>query len=82
MNPQKVALCPEEYTCANCHKTNHKGWTDKEANAESESIFGVKNPKDDPRFVVVCDDCYQLMNPKNFPELVEKAKEELRTNKK
>ena len=63
-----------EYKCGNCGEINEKGWSDEESLKEAEENFGkpVKDWKD--KAVVICDDCYKKMNPKNFPELVEEVK--------
>ena len=63
-----------EYKCANCGEINEKGWTDREAEKEAELAFGkpVKEWNDIP--VLVCDDCYKLMLPANYPDLVDKAR--------
>ncbi len=63
-----------EYQCYNCKNIYQKGWSDEEQKKEAEEIFGkpVDEWKDEP--VVVCDDCFNKMHPKDNPELVEKAK--------
>jgi hypothetical protein len=48
----------ETFTCAMCGKTYDKEWTDEEAMAEAEGIFGDQLG-DDPD--VVCDDCFNKM---------------------
>ena len=52
----------EEYTCSLCKETFDKEWSDEEANKECEEIWGVKNASTDDRMVVVCDECYKMMN--------------------
>ena len=67
----------EKYTCAYCHNTYEKGWSDEEANKEAEINFG-KHPKDwNDEQVVICDDCYTLMFPPMHKELVEIAKKKI-----
>jgi rubredoxin len=64
-----------EYKCGHCGNVYEKGWTDEEAKKEAEEIFG-KHPDDwNDGQVVICDDCFNLMNPKNHPDLLEKTKE-------
>jgi len=63
-----------EYKCGHCGGVFEQGWTDEEAKKEATDIFG-KNPDDwNDGAVIVCDDCFQKMNPANYPDLVEKAK--------
>lgn len=69
-----------EYQCENCKGIFEKGWTDKEADAETEYYFGVKDAtsrigKD---MVVVWDDCFQKIHPEKNLDLVEKSKQELK----
>jgi rubredoxin len=66
---------PNEFECAACHNIYDKGWSDDEAKAEATEIFG-KNPDEwnEPQ-VLVCDDCFEKMNPANHPELVEQMKQ-------
>lgn len=62
---------PNDYQCAMCGGVFEKGWTDEEANAERESIFGksISLAECD----VICDDCFKLIDPANNPNLVEQA---------
>jgi len=48
----------DTYTCADCHMTFRKGWSDEEAKAEAAEVF-----PDVPLegYAVVCDDCYKKM---------------------
>lgn len=63
-----------EYKCAHCGNIYEKGWSDEESFAEATENFG-KHPKDwRDGLVIICDDCYQIMNPKNHPKEVELAK--------
>lgn len=51
----------DTYTCVMCKEVFEKGWTDEEADAETQKIFGVTRftaPCD-----VVCDDCWQNIKP-------------------
>lgn len=49
----------DTYTCEQCGGTFEKGWTDEEAQAEAERLWGEGGP-DDP--ATVCDDCFNAMN--------------------
>ena len=49
---------PDTFTCASCHQTFEKAWTDEEAAEELEDTFGNFEPSDCD---VVCDDCYREM---------------------
>ena len=63
-----------EYQCAMCKGIFEKGWSNEEAKAEAREFFG-KPPKewnDTP--LVICDDCFQKVHPKDNPEAVERAK--------
>ncbi len=53
-----VTSRPDEYTCSVCRETFDYEWTDEEAMAEAEAIFG-DSLGDDP--AVVCDDCWHKM---------------------
>ena len=58
------------YTCAMCGEAFNEGWTDEEAMAESVAVFGKLRPEE---LDVVCDDCYQKINPAYHPHQVETA---------
>lgn len=47
----------ETYTCSSCGVTFRKVWSDEEAQAEYEAVFG-SDAAADPEVSVVCDDCY------------------------
>jgi hypothetical protein len=50
----------ETYTCASCGGVFVKGWSDEEARAEHEAVFGLTVEQvADP--VTICDDCYVAM---------------------
>lgn len=70
-------VSPMEFTCVWCRKVFEGGWSNAEAEAEAERYFGVKNALSDPRMVVVCDECYQLMHPDAYPDLVREARNKL-----
>ena len=46
----------ETYMCARCGKTFISDWTEAEAQAEAEQLWGRRNPS---YFAVVCDDCFK-----------------------
>lgn len=46
-----------EFTCASCHQTFDKDWSDEEAAAEYGEVF----PDAVGAVDVVCDDCYNKM---------------------
>lgn len=72
-NPkQKVKR--EDYTCAHCGNTYEKGWSDEEAYAEATELFGKPPAEWNDEQVVICDDCFNKMHPKDNPEAVESAK--------
>lgn len=59
------------YKCAMCQGEFEKGWTDEEAQAEMKQTFGASMSA--RNCDLVCDDCYQKINPANHPHLVEEA---------
>ncbi len=44
-----------EFTCAHCHKTYPKAWSDEEALKE----YGENFNNAETELAVVCDDCYK-----------------------
>lgn len=46
----------EKYTCDCCEKTYEKSWSDSEAMAESEQLWGVI-PEEEQS--IICDDCFK-----------------------
>lgn len=49
-------MSEREFTCANCHQTFVSGWTEKEARAEAEALWGGVEPDE---AVTVCGDCFE-----------------------
>lgn len=62
------------YTCAMCHNTYEKDWSDEEALKEAENIFGkpVKDWKCSAE--IICDDCFNKVHPSKFPVALEAVK--------
>lgn len=62
------------YECEHCGEVFEEGWSEEESKAEAAEIFGkpIEEWKIEP--ILVCDDCYQKMLPKYYPDLVEKSK--------
>lgn len=54
------------FACTHCGRTFLKGWSDEDAAAEVEAIWGQV---DDP--VLVCDDCWQIIRPDRVPDAVD-----------
>ena len=52
-------LAPNEYECSVCGNVYEKGWTDEEATAEREEVWGPEFTNED--CAIVCDDCYKAM---------------------
>lgn len=48
----------DTFTCAHCHGTFEKDWTDEEAATEALEVWGPLGTDDQ---TIVCDDCYQAM---------------------
>ena len=63
----------EQFTCAVCHGTFDKGWSDEEARQERSEVFG--NAFKDEDCVIVCDDCY--VKPMSYKELKAKARKDM-----
>jgi hypothetical protein len=59
-----------EYKCSVCNEVYEKGWSDEEAMAESESIFGKHDDLE-----VVCDDCFNKMV--NVPDEEDDSEKEI-----
>ena len=51
------------YRCAACGDVCETGWSDAEANAEAEALWGVRQALTNPAFEVVCDDCWNRRSP-------------------
>lgn len=52
--PDSERLPVRKFTCDMCKETYTSGWTEEEAKAEYESIFG---PNMGEEMAVLCDDC-------------------------
>lgn len=70
-------LGTNEYQCAHCGEVYEKGWSDEESHAEATEIFGKPPEEWNGGQVVICDDCFQEMNPANHPEELERAKKQI-----
>jgi rubredoxin len=66
-----------KFQCHHCKNVYENEWTDEEAKAEATEIFGKPPDEWNDEKVVVCDTCFQEMNPMNNLELLEKAKKML-----
>jgi len=53
------------YTCAMCHQTYDKAWSDDEAMQETTSYWPNIAAED---CAVVCDDCFKKIKPERQPE--------------
>jgi len=60
MPEEKNIIKPNEFKCAYCGGVYGKKWSDEEAKEEMIDLWGYI-PKDEQ--VIICDDCFQLMNP-------------------
>lgn len=69
----------EEYTCEMCYNTYEKGWSDIEADKEAEELWRMKDATNNLQGSIICDDCFQKIHPSKFPELAEKARNELKS---
>jgi rubredoxin len=50
-----------QYRCEACGGTFDEAWTEGEANAEAEVLFGVVDASTRADMARVCDDCYRLL---------------------
>lgn len=48
----------DTYTCERCKGVFEKGWTDEEAAAEAQQLFGDLSEDDK---AVLCEDCFQAL---------------------
>lgn len=46
------------YVCARCGGTFDKGWTDEEALAEKEVLWGPEIDRAE-QFIILCNDCFE-----------------------
>ncbi len=53
------------YVCSDCGETFEGAWSDEEAEAEAETMSGVKNAATDPGMAVVCDPCWKKLVPQS-----------------
>lgn len=67
-------LRTNEYQCAYCGKVYEKGWSDEEAHAEAARIFGKPPEEWNDGQAIICDGCFQKINPEDHPEQLENAK--------
>jgi len=58
-----------EYQCEMCKGIFENDWSDEESMQECVDNFGPSLAACGDN-VIICDDCYQLVNPKNHPDLV------------
>lgn len=63
-----------EYKCAYCGEIYEKGWSDEESKKEAEEIFGKHPDEWNDGQVVICDDCFKQIDPRNHPDQLEEAK--------
>lgn len=61
------------FTCAICQGNFEKARSDEVALKEMTDIFG--DIPSDELLAVVCDDCWEVINPRKHPEIVKATKE-------
>jgi hypothetical protein len=61
-----------EFTCALCKGIFEKGWSDEAAMKEMTDVLG-EVPEDEP-LDIVCDDCFNEINPRKHPEIIDATK--------
>ena len=63
-------MSDKRWKCAMCGDEFVSERPDGEAKAEAEANFGSLAPEE---MAVVCDDCYQKIDPQKHPHLVEES---------
>jgi hypothetical protein len=53
---------PETYVCGLCKEEFFEGWSDEEAEAEFDEVFGKEARGE--KCVILCDDCYKKVMAK------------------
>jgi hypothetical protein len=66
-----------QFECYVCKRIFDKAWTDEESKAEAEKTFGKPVEEWNDEAVVICDDCYQEVNPNQNPDIVAYAKKKI-----
>lgn len=56
----------DEYKCSLCGGVFSKAWDDKQANEQAQSYWPGIDTKCECD--IVCDECWNLVKPENFPE--------------
>lgn len=51
-------IAPNEFRCAQCKGVFVKAWSDDQAAAERDALWGDDHPSG---FVMVCDDCFKVL---------------------
>lgn len=64
-----------EFKCAMCGEIYTKDWSEEEAKKEAETIFGKPIEDWNGGAAVICDDCFNKVNPADNPEYVKKTKD-------
>jgi len=70
----------KKYQCVMCMGVFDAGRSDEEAQKEYLENFGKEIVENDEG-VLVCDDCFKLVDPKAHPEMTEKVKSEFYKNR-
>ena len=81
IRPSEASRMPipkNEYKCACCGNIYEMGRTEEEARQECLDNFGELALLDN--LEIVCDDCYNKMNPKEHPEELKQARKEFYKN--
>lgn len=67
-----------QFVCAMCGKTFTSNDDEHEAaNAEAQELWGIDNASERDDFAVVCDGCFELVSPANYPAEWEKSRQRL-----
>ena len=68
---------PNEYKCAMCWGIYEKWWSKEDSEKEAEELFWSHPDNWTCGSCLVCDICFEKINPRNHPIQLEKAKKNL-----
>ena len=71
---RSLKIKPNQYQCEHCKGVFDKGWSDEDAKKEAEDNFGKHPDEWNDDQVIICDDCYKLLNPMKNKQAVFEAK--------
>lgn len=63
-----MELKENEFQCSLCKGVFEKARTDEEAHQEAIENFGEEIANDEEEMMILCSDCFALVDPKDHPE--------------